>query len=449
MNKRWPLLLMALMITAFLLSCAQRGNVAQPGDIKENGVSDARGILDEEDKDVDQDSSDAAQEQNQNGEEVERVIVDGYDITASVTGTPLKDAYKNYFKMGVGLNGNSPSTDTTQSAAMREIIKYHFNSVTYTNLMKPSYLLDQRGSIENYKNGNPEPAVKFDTVIPGLEFCKQNGIQMRGHVLVWHNQVPDWFFREGYESNGEFVDKETMLARMESYIRQVLEFTQKEYPGVIYAWDVVNEAVEIVDGSFETESGFNIRTKYDGNKDNLWYKVIGVEYVEKAFEYARKYAAPDVKLFYNDYNTFQPKKTECIIKLVSYLKEKGLIDGIGMQGYMNLTYPGITRGPDCFKTALSEFAKLGLEIHITELTISSNDKSEQSMKKQAERYREVFTVLKEMDTASGGNANITSVTVFGLMDEYLFYKNDKNYSRLFDGKLQPKPAFYSVLSVVE
>jgi len=449
MNKRWPLLLMALMITAFLLSCAQRGNVAQPGDIKENGVSDAGGILDEEDKDVDQDSSDAAQEQNQNGEEVERVIVDGYDITASVTGTPLKDAYKNYFKMGVGLNGNSPSTDTTQSAAMREIIKYHFNSVTYTNLMKPSYLLDQRGSIENYKNGNPEPAVKFDTVIPGLEFCKQNGIQMRGHVLVWHNQVPDWFFREGYESNGEFVDKETMLARMESYIRQVLEFTQKEYPGVIYAWDVVNEAVEIVDGSFETESGFNIRTKYDGNKDNLWYKVIGVEYVEKAFEYARKYAAPDVKLFYNDYNTFQPKKTECIIKLVSYLKEKGLIDGIGMQGYMNLTYPGITRGPDCFKTALSEFAKLGLEIHITELTISSNDKSEQSMKKQAERYREVFTVLKEMDTASGGNANITSVTVFGLMDEYLFYKNDKNYSRLFDGKLQPKPAFYSVLSVVE
>jgi len=449
MNKRWSLLLMALMITAFLLSCAQRGNVAQPGDIKENGVSDAGGILDEEDKDVDQDSSDAAQEQNQNGEEVERVIVDGYDITASVTGTPLKDAYKNYFKMGVGLNGNSPSTDTTQSAAMREIIKYHFNSVTYTNLMKPSYLLDQRGSIENYKNGNPEPAVKFDTVIPGLEFCKQNGIQMRGHVLVWHNQVPDWFFREGYESNGEFVDKETMLARMESYIRQVLEFTQKEYPGVIYAWDVVNEAVEIVDGSFETESGFNIRTKYDGNKDNLWYKVIGVEYVEKAFEYARKYAAPDVKLFYNDYNTFQPKKTECIIKLVSYLKEKGLIDGIGMQGYMNLTYPGITRGPDCFKTALSEFAKLGLEIHITELTISSNDKSEQSMKKQAERYREVFTVLKEMDTASGGNANITSVTVFGLMDEYLFYKNDKNYSRLFDGKLQPKPAFYSVLSVVE
>ncbi|MCM8900025.1 endo-1,4-beta-xylanase [Caldicoprobacter algeriensis] len=115
---------------------------------------------------------------------------------------------------------------------------------------------------KHYKNGNSEPAVKFDTVIPGLEFCKENGIQMRGHVLVWHNQVPDWFFREGYESDGEFVDKETMLARMESYIRQVLEFTQKEYSGVIYAWDVVNEAVEITDGSFlRLESGFNIRTK--------------------------------------------------------------------------------------------------------------------------------------------------------------------------------------------
>ncbi|SFP94538.1 endo-1,4-beta-xylanase [Caldicoprobacter faecalis] len=467
MRKRCLLLVMVFAIAVFLLSCSQTGkfqigqtrenegsgdNVVDAGDGDDKSISDDYDTKDSPDGDSDNaggKNSDDAEGQNQTAEGGSRVIVDGYDITASVTGTPLKEAYRDYFKIGVGLNGSSTSTDTVRSAAMVEIIKYHFNSVTYTNLMKPSYLLDQKGSIENYKNGNPEPAVKFDTVIPGLEFCKENGIQMRGHVLVWHNQVPDWFFREGYESDGEFVDKETMLARMESYIRQVMEFTQNEYPGVIYAWDVVNEAVEIIDDSYETESGFNIRTKYDGNKANLWYKVIGVEYVEKAFEYARKYAAPGVKLFYNDYNTFQPKKTESIIKLVSYLKEKGLIDGIGMQGYMNLTYPGIVNGPDSFKTALSKFAELELEIHITELTISSDDKSEQSMKKQAERYKEVFTVLKGMDTASGGNANITSVTVFGLMDEYLFYSNDKTYSRLFDGKLQPKPAFYSVLSVVE
>ena len=126
------------------------------------------------------------------------IVVDGYDITASVTGLPLQDAYREYFKIGVGLNGNSVQTDTVNSAAMTEIIKYHFNSVTYSNLMKPAYLLDHAGSIRNLSTGNPEPAVRFDTMTRGLEFAQANDIQMRGHVLVWHNQTPDWFFREGY-----------------------------------------------------------------------------------------------------------------------------------------------------------------------------------------------------------------------------------------------------------
>ncbi len=379
----------------------------------------------------------------------EPVIVDGYDIAASVTGTPLKDAYQDYFKIGVGLNGSAPANDTTKSAAMSEIIKYHFNSVTYSNLMKPSYLLDQAGSIKNYDSGNTEPAVNFDSVISGLEFCKENGIQMRGHVLVWHNQVPDWFFREGYKNDGAYVDKDTMLGRLESYIKQVLTYTQTNYPGVLYCWDVVNEAVENSAGAFETESGFNIRTYYDGTRENLWYKVIGIDYVEKSFEYARKYADPEVKLFYNDYNTFQPTKTIAIYKLVSYLKDKGLVDGIGMQSYMDLTYPGIAGGNDSFLTALSKFAELELEIQLTELTIRSETNDASSMEKQAQRYENLFQILKSMDTASGKNANITSVTVFGLMDEYLFYPNDKTYARLFDGKLQPKPAFYSILNVAE
>lgn len=376
-------------------------------------------------------------------------IVDGYDLTAALSAPPLKEVYRDYFKMGVGLNGVSIETDTVNSKAMTEIIKHHFNSVTYTNLMKPAYLLDQAGSIRNDESGNPEPAVRFDTVIRGLEFAKANGIQMRGHVLVWHHQTPDWFFREGYRSGGEYVDRETMLFRLESYIRQVLEFTQERYPGVIYAWDVVNEAVENTPGHFETESGYNIRTRYDGTRENLWYRVVGADYVEKAFEYARKYAAPGVKLFYNDYNTFQPSKTEAIYRLAAALKERGLIDGIGMQGYMDLNYPGIRQGRDSFKAALARFAQLGLEIHVTELTIRTPDSSPASFARQAERYFEVFRTLIEMDTQSGGPAEITSVTVFGLMDHYLFYRDDPTTSRLFDGRLQPKPAFYSVLAAAE
>lgn len=377
------------------------------------------------------------------------VVVDGYDITGSVSGLPLKEAYAGYFKIGVGLNGSNIETDTVNSNAMTEIIKYHFNSVTYSNLMKPAYLLDQAGSIRNADTGNPEPAVRFDTVIRGLEFAEANGIGMRGHVLVWHNQTPDWFFREGYRSNGAYVDRETMLARLESYIRQVLEFTHSHYPGVIYAWDVVNEAVENALGSYERESGFNIRTRFDGTRENPWYRIVGVDYVEKAFEYARKYADPGVKLFYNDYNTFQPSKTQAILKLAAHLKERGLIDGIGMQGYMDLNYPGIDGGRDSFKAALLRFAELGLEIHVTELSIRTPDESAASFRRQAERYEDVFRVLTEVSAAGGGPANITSVTVFGLMDHYLFYPNDNTTTRLFDGNLQPKPAFYSVREVGE
>lgn len=383
--------------------------------------------------------------------EAAKVIVDGYDITAATTGTSLKDAYADYFTMGVAINGNQTSNSTIQSNAMVEIMKYHFNSTTFSNLMKPSYLLDQRGSIRNIAEGIETPAVKFDSVTEGLDFARDNDIKMRGHVLVWHEQAPDWFFKVGYESNSDYVDKETMLIRLESYIKQVLEFTQTEYPGVIYCWDVVNEAIENTPGNYELGSGYEIRTKFGGG-ENLWYKVIGVEYVEKAFVFARKYADPYVKLFYNDYNTFQPAKTQSIYDLVFDLKQKGLVDGLGMQGYMDLSYPGIDSGNDNIRTALSKFADLGLEIHITELTIRSQDQTEQSFEIQADRYEELFTTLTEMDKEGGGPANITNVTFFALMDDYLFYKNSNSnpeYHRLFDGNLQPKPAFYSVLSVVE
>lgn len=376
------------------------------------------------------------------------VIVDGYDITAATTGTRLRNAFSKYFTVGAAINGTSNSNSTLKSNALTSILKYHFNSTTLSNMLKPSYLLKQSESINNFKRGITTPVVSFSGVNDTLNFLKQNNIKMRGHVLIWHNQMPDWFFREGYEKNAPYVDRDTMLLRMESYMKQVLEYTQTNYPGVIYCWDVVNEAIETSAGSYETESGFHIRTK-SGNGDNLWYKVIGADYVEKAFEYARKYAAPQVKLFYNDYCTFQPARTESIYKLASYLQQKGLIDGIGMQGYIDLYYPGISTGSDNIRNALMKFSRLNLEIHITELTISSKDKSDTSFQLQANRYKELFSLLKEMDTASGGPANITNVTFFGIMDEYLFYNDNTDYSRLFNKSLQPKPAFYSILSVVK
>ena len=354
---------------------------------------------------------------------------DYYDIVS------LKELCQGFFTLGVGMNGSTLDNQTLNIPKYKEMSLYHFNSCTMTNLMKSGYILDQAGSQRNLKDGNGEPALSFATIDPTLEWCKESGMKMRGHTLVWHTQAPDWFFREGYNAGGAYVSKETMLFRMESYIKQLLEHVQTEYPGVIYCWDVVNEAVE--PASYDPDSFFMCRTK-NGNDPNPWYDTIGPDYVEMAFTYARKYADPEVKLFYNDFNTFQSAKTNAICKLASYLKDKGLIDGIGMQGYYSIDYPGVST----IKTAIKKFAELGLELQLTEFSISIDKEDDVRFEKQAKKYAEIFKMLHELDTEAGGPANITNVTLFGLVDHYR--DGDTTNTRLFDKDYNPKQAYYTI-----
>ena len=359
---------------------------------------------------------------------------------AFVDDKPLKDLCADYFTLGVGINGSDLFNQCLNIPQYMDLSKKHFNSVTMTNLMKSCYILDQKGCQDNLAAGNNEPALSFATIDPTLEWCKENGMKMRGHTLVWHTQAPGWFFREGYTDDGEYVDKDTMLARMESYIKQLVTHCQEEYPGVIYCWDVVNEAVD--PESADPDSFFKCRTTC-GQDPNPWYDTIGPEYVEMAFTYARKYCDKDVLLFYNDYNTYQEPKTEGIFALCSSLKEKGLIDGIGMQGYWGIDYPSI----DMIKTAMTKFAELDLQIHVTELSIGVDSETDAQFEKQATAYEKVFTMFHEMDTQGGGPANITNVTVFGLVDHYR--DGDQTNTRLFNKDYEPKPAFIKVRAVME
>ncbi|MBQ3797223.1 MAG: endo-1,4-beta-xylanase [Butyrivibrio sp.] len=352
----------------------------------------------------------------------------------------LKDLCSEYFTLGVGINGSTLQNQTLNIPQYMELSKKHFNSCTMTNLMKSCYILDQFGSQDNLKNGNEEPALNFMSIDPTLKWCQENDMKMRGHTLVWHTQAPGWFFREGYTDDGEYVDKETMLSRMESYIRQLLTHVQEEYPGVIYCWDVVNEAVD--PESADPDSEFQCRTKC-GQDPNPWYDTIGPDYVEMAFTYARKYVADDVKLFYNDYNTYQAPKTDGIYTLCNSLKEKGLIDGIGMQGYWGIDYPPIQD----IRNAIKKFSELGLEIQVTELSVGVDKETPSMFLKQAEKYEQYFKLLYEMDTQSGGPANITNVTLFGLVDHYR--EGDTTNSRIFDENYEPKEAFYKIKGVME
>ncbi|KAL6617102.1 hypothetical protein LY90DRAFT_669098 [Neocallimastix californiae] len=363
------------------------------------------------------------------------------NITDITTGDSL--AKEAPFRFGVGLNGGALSTSTTTSKTMREVIKYQFNSMTYTNIMKPEYIFDKEGCLKNAENGSEEMALKFDDIVDGLDFALKNNIHIRGHVLVWHKQTPDWFFRKGFNSENEFADVDTIYYRLESFIKQYLGFIQFNYPGVIDVWDVVNEAVEINDGSFDNSTGWYTRTMTE-NEESLWYKVVGPDYVKKTFEIARKYALPNVKLVYNDYNTFQTyphDKTQAIIDLIDILRKDNLIDAIGMQSYIGVNWPSV----DEYIRAIERFTEAGLEIQITELTITAPS-GDDWLEKQAQQYGELFERIMEQIKKG---ANISSVTVFGLQDGYRFYSSDSTKTRLLDHDLQKKPNYEAIMKVLK
>ncbi len=366
--------------------------------------------------------------------------------TPEPTATPtqeeesLKEYCEKYFKLGVGINGSTLDNLTLHSEEYMALVKQHFNSVTLTNLMKSCYILKQKESMKNAKEGDGTPVLTYESIDPTLQWCMDNGVGMRGHTLVWHAQAPDWFFREGYTNDGAYVDKDTMLLRMESYIEQLMTHVQDNFPGVVYCWDVVNEAVD--PGSGDPATNFACRTA-NGEEANPWYITIGPDYVEMAFTYARKYAAEGVKLFYNDFNTYDSTKREKIYTLCRDLKEKGLIDGIGMQGYWGISYPGIS----AIEAAIRRFAELELEIQITELSIGVDEETEEQFEAQAKAYANVFFMLRNRDLEGGGSANITNVTLFGLIDHY--NPKDTTNARLFDSGYEPKPAYYKVKNMLK
>jgi endo-1,4-beta-xylanase len=226
------------------------------------------------------------------------------------------------------------------------------------------------------------------------------------------------------EYDTPFVSREIMKLRLENYIKNVLTHFQEKYPGVIFAWDVVNEAIETADG------------REDGLRDSLWLQVIGPDYIELAFTYARQYADPDVLLFYNDYNTFIPERTALMLDLVRDLKEKELLDGMGMQSHILMDFPTLP----AYENTIRAFCELGVEVHITELDIRLGYDDVLSLSSQGRRYArlaEIYTRLYDEGLP------VNNVTVWGIVDNRSWLNADGvSYHLLFARHFQPKPAFW-------
>ena len=343
--------------------------------------------------------------------------------------TSLKDVYADSFKIGTACTSKELAPAST-----KELILKHFNSITPGNEMKPDALLDQKACLALAEAGDDEnPQVSLASASSILNFARDNNIPVRGHVLIWHQQTPTWFFKENYDPEGEWVSKEKMLIRMENYIKNVFAAVKKEYPDVeFYAWDVVNEC--LLDGGSARQPG----SQEEGSSKSPWVKVFGDNsFIKPAFEFAKKYAPEGCKLYYNDFNEYMPGKREAIVALTEEINADGhFIDGIGMQSHL---------GTDVFPTAnvyekaLSMFAATGLDIQITELDqmISSTDKFEE----QAKYYSDIMDVIMKYQDS------VSAVVFWGTTDD-MSWRASK-YPLLFNEDYTAKPCFYSIVDGFE
>lgn len=316
----------------------------------------------------------------------------------------LKDAYKDYFMIGVAVNQRNV-TNASQSA----LVKQEFNSMTAENDMKPEQTEPREGEF-NWTSA--------DRI---ANFARQNGIKLRGHCLMWHSQIGKWM----YEDN---PTKEVFFKRMRNHIHTIVN----RYKDVIYCWDVVNEAIT------------DDRNATDPYRQSPLYKIAGDEFIAKAFEYARE-ADPKALLFYNDYNECDPVKSKRIYEMVKKMKAAGVpIDGIGMQGHYNIYGPTEKEVDDAIKL----YKQVVNHIHVTELDIRVNEEmggqlrfsregvnvSDSIKQHLADQYARVFRVFRN-------HKDVVKCVTFWNLSDRDSWLGARNYPLPFDTEYKPKLAY--------
>ena len=325
----------------------------------------------------------------------------------------LKDAFQGKFRIGTSVSPHE------LNGGQAFILK-HFNSITPENELKPDSILDQSASQQSGSNVDAKVSFRSGTQST-LRFCEQNKIPLRGHTFVWHAQTPDWFFKEGFQNSGNFVSKDVMNQRLENFIKNTFALLAKDYPSLqVYAYDVCNEVFQGGGGGLRPAS------------ESKWMQVYGDDsYIVNAFTYARKYAPSGCKLYINDFNEYMQAKTNNIYDMATKLKGLGVIDGIGMQSHLGISFPSA----QMYASALDKFCSTGLEVQITELDINMEGNEEA----QASLYKEVFSNAVK-------HANqIPTVTLWGTHDGVSWIK-DKN-PLPFGNNYEIKKAYYSIMQV--
>ncbi|MGC4791777.1 endo-1,4-beta-xylanase [Micromonospora sp. DT178] len=286
-----------------------------------------------------------------------------------------------YFGAAVAANKLSDNTYVT-------ILNREFNSVTPENEMKIDATEPQQGQ---FTFANADRIVSH---------ARSRGMSVRGHTLAWHSQQPGWM---------QNMSGSALRQAMLNHVTQVAT----HFRGQVVAWDVVNEA--FADGGSGARRDSNLQRT-------------GNDWIEAAFRAARA-ADPGAKLCYNDYNTddWSHAKTQAVYAMVRDFKQRGVpIDCVGLQSHFNSGSPY----PGNYRTTLSSFAALGVDVQITELDIAGASPT---------TYRNVVNDCLAVSRCTG-------ITVWGIRDSDSWRASDTPL--LFDNGGNRKPAYDAVLAAL-
>ncbi len=377
----------------------------------------------------------------------------------------LFESYKDYFRLGAAISGIILMNDDEKTAFFQQMkarfedFKKNFKptpqfpefkfpepqplpagTMPDTQLAASQFNLVvaenecKMGSIY-HKGPDGQPFFDFAAADRLRDFAKANGQDMRWHTLVWHNQSPDWIFKN---DDGSKASPELLEERLKNYIFTVGE----RYRDDICSVDVVNECI--------SDKNFILR---DGADRSQWFDILGPDYVDKAFFWAKE-AFSKSSLVINDYNLeMVPGKREGMYKLVKGMLERGVpVDTVGLQMHINIDYPPVSE----IEKTIELYGSLGLKVIVTEMEISMYADREQNegkfeprkkytaelLEKQADRYEEIFECFKKEARAG----ILKDVVLWGITDRMSWKNNFPVPGRtdaplLFDGEGKPKPAF--------
>lgn len=281
-----------------------------------------------------------------------------------------------------------------------EVLSTEFSAVVAENAMK-------FGPI------HPEPdRYDFADADALVDTAEANGQLVRGHTLVWHQQLPSWL--EGAE-----LSRDEAIAILRDHITTVVG----RYRGRVAQWDVVNEALP--------DSGSGLR-------DTPWLRWIGPDYLDLAFEFAHE-ADPDALLFYNDYDPANTgEKSDRILDLVAAMAARGVpIDGVGMQFHV---FVAVDRA--AVDAQIQRARALGLRYAMTEVDVALPLPATPLL--YQEQAVKIGTLL---DACVAEVATCTTFMLWGFTDRHSWipsYFPGLGAATPLDEALQPKPAWQAL-----